>query len=472
MKAFKGLVFAGGGAKGLGHLGSVRYLANTGVLPEAEAFAGSSIGSLFATLACMFASSKVNEVERRAVFRWLQRLIVSNTFSERVVIDGGDTDPLPGFVRLDGCRLGKPAKPEHYQPWLKSVPHPAYGGDEYIGSQRLRQIEKENALGGPANDIFEGVAAGAIAKDASEALQLADLHPWAAQEKFEDFGGFVDGFGLQHVVIYALKEVQRLLKLGVSAHRRWVTFAEFEELTGRTLALTGFNVLNNQLVTFSGKTTPKFFVADAIRISSSFPIFFRPVYITKEEAQLHSAHLSDPVRREQEILLTGLYMDGGTSSNAPVQSLMAVNPNLPRGAVCTFTFAPREAGYPDDNHDWWQYFIGLIPDDAGENLIDIWFRARFTSSDETHLNPTTSPDCVTIYIDTQTPYRDPVSNKPHNAKVDTFSFDMKKHFGAKAKTADSRFNGYLDAIGRQIERQFGKLSTSQVTGRRGLRSTL
>jgi predicted acylesterase/phospholipase RssA len=453
MRSFKGLVFAGGGAKGLGHLGSVKYLSNAKLLPKAEAFAGSSIGSLFAVLAAMFAATQVSDVERQAAFTWLQRLIVSNKFSEQVVIDGDFDDVLPGFPRLDGRHLGKLAQAKHYQEWLKSVPHDVYSRTDKIGLKRKREVTRENKLAWFANDLFEGFAADVIADSAAEALGLVALKPGDAQERYEDYGGMFDGFGLQLVVRYAFENVQRMLKLGVAPHRRWLTFAQFEQITGRKLALTGYNVTTNQLITFSASTTPSFYVADAVRISSGFPIFFRPIYISQLEAVAYSLDRGDKQGVEQMYAMTGLYMDGGTASNVPVQSLLSAAPDLTFKDVCAFVFTPRMANYPDEN-DGGFFDPG---DDAGENLFDMYFRSRFTDADETHFNVTTAPGVSTIYIDTSTNYRPKCSNAWRSANIDTFSFDMKKQFGHSPVHADRNFAGYLDAIGLQIGNQLGRL---------------
>jgi len=52
------IVFSGGGSKGYCYIGVVKYLDEMGILPNLKTYAGTSIGSLFATLLCIGYSYK------------------------------------------------------------------------------------------------------------------------------------------------------------------------------------------------------------------------------------------------------------------------------------------------------------------------------------------------------------------------------------------------------------------------------
>ncbi|XP_062594046.1 uncharacterized protein LOC134255531 [Saccostrea cucullata] len=60
---FKNLIFEGGGAKGIAYPGALKALEEVGILKKIKRFAGTSVGSITATMAALgYSSTEIREV--------------------------------------------------------------------------------------------------------------------------------------------------------------------------------------------------------------------------------------------------------------------------------------------------------------------------------------------------------------------------------------------------------------------------
>lgn len=82
------------------------------------------------------------------------------------------------------------------------------------------------------------------------------------------------------------------------------TFEQFHEIFQCDLVVMGTNLETTKSHAFSYKTTPDFYVEDAVRISMGLPIIYKPLRIT-----------SSPLGSEY---LNGVWVDGGYMNNSPV----------------------------------------------------------------------------------------------------------------------------------------------------------
>jgi NTE family protein len=85
-----------------------------------------------------------------------------------------------------------------------------------------------------------------------------------------------------------------------------VTFGEFLDIHEIDLVLTGTNMETMESKYFCAKETPDFNVADAMRISMSFPLAYKPVIIRSGE-------------------FSGTWVDGGVMNNNPMHAFDTPN---------------------------------------------------------------------------------------------------------------------------------------------------
>ncbi len=99
-------------------------------------------------------------------------------------------------------------------------------------------------------------------------------------------------------------------KLPLKNAKPWynATFLDHFQHFGITLAVTGTNFETRKGGVFSWKTTPNFPVADAVRISMSMPVIYKPVVIRPEDYP--AGYLPNWVN--------GVWVDGGYLDNIPL----------------------------------------------------------------------------------------------------------------------------------------------------------
>jgi len=107
------------------------------------------------------------------------------------------------------------------------------------------------------------------------------------------------------------------------------TFEEHYQSFGAKLAVTGTNLETSKSHIFSSDTTPRFLVADAVRISMSLPIVFKPFILKTDEDVNRVKNPSEPLR---DHYLRGVWVDGGLFNNLP---LHVFDNEEPRGSPKT-----------------------------------------------------------------------------------------------------------------------------------------
>jgi NTE family protein len=109
-------------------------------------------------------------------------------------------------------------------------------------------------------------------------------------------------------------------------HRN-MTFQRHQEVFQAKLAVSGSNLSTYKTHLFSSSTTPRFLVSDAVRISMSLPIAFKPLVIESdadlqrvispgEGTRLRSASSG----RMEPHYLKGVWVDGGLLNNVPLHA--------------------------------------------------------------------------------------------------------------------------------------------------------
>ena len=95
---------------------------------------------------------------------------------------------------------------------------------------------------------------------------------------------------------------------------RNMTFAEHLRVFGVKLVVTGSNLESGQTEMFSADHTPQMPVADAVRISLSLPVLFKPVRITVRKAR----EITRGATVRSQGSYVGLWVDGGLWNNLPM----------------------------------------------------------------------------------------------------------------------------------------------------------
>lgn len=92
-----------------------------------------------------------------------------------------------------------------------------------------------------------------------------------------------------------------------------LTFRQFLKVTGVDLVVMGSNTSQGSSLPFSAGATPDFPVAEAVMLSMSIPVLFKPLYI---DTVVHSDPKDLRVRDINEFY-KGLWVDGGMLNNYP-----------------------------------------------------------------------------------------------------------------------------------------------------------
>ncbi len=91
----------------------------------------------------------------------------------------------------------------------------------------------------------------------------------------------------------------------IPADAKGTTFSDFKKLFGCDLVIMGTNLETNKSHAFSAATTPEFYVEDAVRLSMSLPLIFKP-FIHKDTTAT------------KKNFLDGVWIDGGYLNNSPI----------------------------------------------------------------------------------------------------------------------------------------------------------
>ena len=120
-----------------------------------------------------------------------------------------------------------------------------------------------------------------------------------------------------------------------------LTFRQFYDLTGVDLVLTGTNISRRSTLYFSVYHTPDFPVVEAVQISMTLPIAFKPVYVDTDVRAGDTA---------QKLKYQGLFIDGGMLNNYPIHAFDHIEntgkPTPDAGFLREITFHGLTGEYP------------------------------------------------------------------------------------------------------------------------------
>lgn len=102
-----------------------------------------------------------------------------------------------------------------------------------------------------------------------------------------------------------------------------INFEQHHQIFGGTLVVTGSNLETGKTELFSWRTTPKFPVADAVRISMSIPIAYKPLVLKDPKVLAQVAPIDTVAGRQPygpayKRWVEGVWVDGGVFNNTPV----------------------------------------------------------------------------------------------------------------------------------------------------------
>ena len=155
-----------------------------------------------------------------------------------------------------------------------------------------------------------------------------------------------------------------------------VTFRDFFNMTGVDLVVTGTNASKNRSAYFSVGYTPDFSVAEAVAISMSIPLLFKPVLIDGDVNRYASPEYNESYR--------GLWVDGGMLNNYPIHAFdhTARMPGLTfqnrSNTAGGFTVAMPSTAEQSFNRSCAGFRLGLrnnakyeVADDFGEDQLGV-----------------------------------------------------------------------------------------------------
>ena len=332
------LVFEGGGGAGNAFPGALEALETLNILEYDEdskklagkikGVAGSSAGAITA----LFIAMGFTPTE-------MQNILASKDF-----FDFFDT-PRQGLVpRIGGCRHIDP-EPRFFERafnlFLRS-PLGKYMQDFYfLQLMALYQVASLQQFlidkGGELIGLFLTFIIGFIFNlgDKTKVLRpiLTNLSNGQVQRSIAyDFGIFPGCEFRDFIAKWIKKGAQRVLGLPSTATdftdnsngRTLLTeinFQQFYEIFGVDLVATGSNLETSKSHFFSRYKTPNMIVADAIRISMSLPMVFKPVLI-KEASDL--AYITGSMSNLRDHYLKGVWVDGGYLNNVPISAFDAI----------------------------------------------------------------------------------------------------------------------------------------------------
>ncbi|HKR66154.1 MAG TPA: patatin-like phospholipase family protein [Thermoanaerobaculia bacterium] len=122
-----------------------------------------------------------------------------------------------------------------------------------------------------------------------------------------------------------------------------LTFRDLYQITGSKLVLMGTNITTKASLPFSVDATPDFPVVDAVCLSMSIPMLFKPTWIAGE------VNLS--ADRAFNYKYKGFFVDGGMLANIPIHAFDYENDNPHRGVQHPYVFGIGLADGVDRNEN-------------------------------------------------------------------------------------------------------------------------
>lgn len=222
--------------------------------------------------------------------------------------------------------------------------------------------------------LFPGVAAWAL------------IHKWItiARLRTQFRGRFNGWFGLRadHTPEQQIQRISGMWDLGTHDIpkdldlRVGVTFEQHRDLFRTKLAVTGSELESMSSHLFSADTTPNFWVEDAVRLSMSLPLLFKPYVLRASDKRVHDASAGAAMS------LHGVWVDGGLFNNAPQHVFDAEAGKNPKTLLLRLDIPER------------------MPIDTLNDLFIQWpLRLGFLGSGETMVSQTLDNVDCTVVLD-------------------------------------------------------------------------
>jgi hypothetical protein len=141
----------------------------------------------------------------------------------------------------------------------------------------------------------------------------------AVASLWSDFGLF-SGDALRAFILQQLTSYQQELASPSGQNAAMIpadqmTIAQFNNLTKIAFVVSATNVTSGLTLLFNEKFPPNFPVADAITISASFPVIFKPTWI--DQSVFGNVSIPD---MPSSAMLQGYFADGGIADNFPLHA--------------------------------------------------------------------------------------------------------------------------------------------------------
>lgn len=384
------LAFEGGGGKGFAFLGALKALEEESILRHVEwpaepgfsraefakwkmpqqvparrqivvgqsirGVSGASAGAITALLvACGYSSDDI--------------LAIMQSFNFDMLFEGPDPRYVPRIqVNRDArdymgaVRILEP--PKEYPLFRKAL-------RDTLGSMfpPFTDANLSRGLGNAPIVIRDTLRATGVAVPTAVNVLLSNFSQFMSYlpEDMGFFPGYVARKFFAELIAFKMPKRNGRLQMNVSF---WDHFHYFRV----KLAVTGTNVESGKSGIFSVDTSPNFPVADAVRISMSLPIAYKPVTIRRE-------HYPPDYLDEWA---NGVWVDGGYLNNLP---LRAFDQHGGIGKTLGLRLEVEEA--PETINSLWG-FLKVYP-----------LKFGFLGAGEAHIGPGTATDTETIILDTE-----------------------------------------------------------------------
>jgi len=325
------LALEGGGGKGIAYLGAIEALeqywgksVHEHIKEQGGGISGASAGAITALLLAMGATTDK----------------LKNALSKKGTFDKFFDAPQPGFYRLvdrnNYGTIGTDAPQGEWKEYFQKRAAKLNFETELIGGAFVigavldpLVIPGMLALAGLVMLLSAGLKDTFLKGLAKENPDLAPMLD-ALQGHTTDYlynllwdKGLFPGFAARRYFQGQICNYldRPLVKRGLIGAQ--LSFKDFHEITGVDLVVSGTNLTKCRPYLFSSKRTPSFPVADAVAISMSMPIVFKPVRVEEP----------DPLKADPNGL-GGLWVDGGLLNNLPIHAFDdypasgTANPNL------------------------------------------------------------------------------------------------------------------------------------------------
>jgi NTE family protein len=231
-----GVVFTGGGAKGVAYVGVVKVLHEQDILRTVNKLAGSSAGAITACLlGCLASIPDYNT--RDPYYSKLNETLLTSDFGL--------------FLDLN------------FSAEIAMKLNPKFTTNPLNATSKAGRVL--SAVLSPISAVFETVKGALLIPVGAGAVVQTAYN-----------GGAANGNAF---LVWIENEMRKLLDLEPG---KVLTFAEYKNKTGVDIVITATRLGNPKTVYFSAGTTPDVYVSNAVRASMSFPGLFRPMKIGED----------------------------------------------------------------------------------------------------------------------------------------------------------------------------------------------